>query len=166
MYLLSCCRASSILSLSRRQRNDHRDAPFVLEVRLAVEGDEIALFQQYTNENVAGCRNCKQQMSGRHHRSRPERQRKTKIERMANELIEQRSLEARMLCDLPLRMCVNLSKPKETKMVNEECTDQHGSPSNPEDCMENCSTYRVAQRPDHAGHRAPLPEQQDEYERG
>ena len=95
-------------SPSRQQRNEHRHAPTIFDMGLAVEGDEVALPQQDADDDVAGCRDREQKMSHRHRRCRPEGQHKAEIDRVANELVEQGCLEARRLHRLALPMRLDL----------------------------------------------------------
>jgi len=57
----------------RRHRYDHRNALAIFDVCITVERDEVAFFQQYTDDDVPGSRNRKQQMPDRHRRCCPKR---------------------------------------------------------------------------------------------
>src|SRR5579871_3366026 len=104
-YALRSRRLLCPSTFTRRHRDDHRDAAAILDIGLAMEGDEIALFQHDADQDVSGRRYGKQEMTRCHHGRRPERQDEAEIDRMADEFVEQGRLEARMLGHpaLPMR---------------------------------------------------------------
>jgi hypothetical protein len=78
--------------------DQHRCLLAVLPVLVTEVIDQIAFFKLERDENVPGRCNSKQQMSSRHHRSRPKGNNEPQHDRMAYELIEPGRSETQLLC--------------------------------------------------------------------
>src|SRR5579885_2739667 len=149
-------------ALFGRKRQDHRYSLAIANIRLAVERDEVTLFQHDPDEQVPGGGDREQQVTRRHRRRRPERQQEAEIDGMADDLVEERRPEARMLEFLAAPARVDLVQPEQLEVIDQECADQYHDPAEPEDRPQGRGAHGVADRPDRPRDRSPLPEEQDE----
>src|ERR1700716_486119 len=114
--ILSPCCGSQRLA----PRNKHRDALPVLAVLIAEHLDQVPLLEVNAEQDVDRGDGREQQMAHGHGRRGPERNNETEIDRMTNELVEQRRAEARRR-RLPVHeMIGDLRQPEQFEVVDDE----------------------------------------------
>src|SRR4051812_34089396 len=77
------------LSAAARQWQQHADVLAVAPVLVAEQADQIAFFELDGDQDVAGGRNCEQQVARRHRGCRPEGEQEAEIDRMADDAVKQ-----------------------------------------------------------------------------
>src|SRR6266545_1782947 len=157
---------ADIFELSRLapERNQHRDPLAVAPVFVPEQRHQIAFLEEDADENVGRRHRREQQMPGRHHRRRPERDHEAEIDRMAHHLVEHRRLEARRGHRSSGQVDDDLMQPEQLEMVDQERAEQDEQPADERQAHHRHGKLRVGDLPDHRRDRAPLPEQQHERE--
>jgi hypothetical protein len=131
----------SLLRLAEpSERQEHSSLLSISPVLLAVEADQIPLFELQGDEDVSGRREGKQEMPEGHRWTCPEGEQKPQHERVADIAIEPRGFERGRRVLLPGCVEVDLAEPEQVEMVNQERGHEHESPAGPEDGMEQPAT--------------------------
>src|SRR5438067_9800595 len=109
----------SSLPLSQPQREQHRNLFAISAVIVAIETDQVALFELDRDENVSRGHDREEEVTGGHSRRRPEGDDEPKIKRMSHHLIQCRRFERRRLFVFTDQIIVNLLHPKEAEVIDE-----------------------------------------------
>ena len=76
-----------MLALSKSQREQHRNLFAVLSIVVAIETNQVALFELDGDQNVGRGHDREEKMPARHPRCRPERDDESEIKRMPHHFI-------------------------------------------------------------------------------
>src|SRR5437879_431674 len=111
-----CCFKSPF---SQAQREQHRHLFAVLSIAVAVEANQIALFELNGDENVSRGHDGEEEMPGGHPWRGPEGNDESEIKRMPHHPIQRRRFKGRRLIVFADQVVVNLLHPEETKVVDQ-----------------------------------------------
>ena len=128
-------------------RQEHADLSPIAAVAIAELGDEVAFFEPDANEDVAGGPDREQQVPCRHDRHRPETEQKAEIQGMTHVTVEERLREPGCRDLMTDQACEYLVQSEQLEMVDEERTDQHQHPSEPENGPEKLRGGKVVYSP-------------------
>lgn len=156
----------SVLPAAGRPGEKHPRLRAILPVLVAELVDEIALFEENSDQGVTGREDREQQVAGSHMRRRPEGNEKAEEERMTDYLVEPGRLKFRRLEFFALEVSVHLPHPKQLEVVDEERRNENESPPYCVESPDGVDTGRALDTPDLEFDRSPLPEQDDEQNVG
>src|SRR3954468_3001783 len=101
-------------------------------------------------------------MARGHDRRRPERDDEAEIDRMTDELVEQRRLEARRRRLLADEMIGHLMQSEQLEVIDDEGRGEYQDPAHQRQRDDRHSKIRVRDVPYDRGQRTPLPEQEEQ----
>ena len=107
----------------------HRDTVFVAAIVVAEEIDQIAFFQEDSDEDVGRGHRREQQMPGRHDSSGPECDDETKVDRVTHELVVKRGAETRFRHRMAGQVAGDLMQPEQFEVVDQERARQYDQPA-------------------------------------
>src|SRR5262245_19930334 len=99
-------------------------------------------------------------MGSSHSRSRPERKQPSEIQWMSDVSVRPWRSESQPRIGRPAQVEIDLPEPEKIEVVDQKRADQHDEPSHCEESCERETDRSVFYIPDHAAHRAPLPEEE------
>lgn len=149
-----------------QKRNQHRSRTAVIAVLVAKLRDEVALLQLYGCQDITRSGERKQQVRHRHQRSSPECDDKTQIERVAHCFVKKRGAKRQVRVLFALKMQPHLAQPKQIKVVDQKCAEEHNGPTEQVSRHEHALNHRAFDRPHHAAHRLPQAHHQHEAQAG
>jgi hypothetical protein len=157
--------------LSFRQRQQHRHAALVVAIGVAVERDQVALFQEFhRDQDVTGGAEREQQVADAHRRRRPERDQETEHQRMAHDAVEgaghERLFALFAAGTRPAAVVPHLFQTEQVEMVDQERAREHQQPAQRRQSVQREARGFVLDVPQRLRQRPPLPEQQDQHQAG
>src|SRR5258705_5395036 len=103
-------------------------------------------------------------MTQSHSRSRPKSNDESEQERVAHELVKKASLENQVCIFPALLKKIYLPDSEKVEVIDYERAQQHEQPAGPKQRVEYKTADGIRHAPNHAQHRTPLPEQQNQQQ--